>query len=81
MVASLTLVRISPLPWSTLLGFYWAKSLALLLAGHCMVLGHIQQIRCRSNFDISSKPYKDYKTSYMAPDTSTRFSQHAVVLP
>ena len=61
--ASPTLVRISPLPWPALLGFYWAKSLAPLLAGHCMVLGHIQQIRCRSNFAISSKPYQDYKVS------------------
>jgi hypothetical protein len=71
-----TLVRISPLPWPTLLGFYWAKSLAPLLAGHCMVLGHIQQIRCRSNFAISSKPYQDYKASYCLAysDTSTRSS-------
>ena len=62
--ASPTLARICPLPWPTLLGFYWAKFLAPLLAGHCMVLGHIQQIRCRSNFAISSKPYQDYKVSY-----------------
>ena len=74
--ASPTLARICPLPWPTLLGFYWAKSLAPLLAGHCMVLGHIQQIRCRSNFAISSKPYQDYKVSYCLAysDTSTRSS-------
>ena len=82
-LASPTLVRISPLPWPTLLGFYWAKSLAPLLAGHCMVLGHIQQIRCRSNFAISSKPHQGYKVSYCLAysDTSTRFLQHAVVPP
>jgi len=32
--------------------------------GHCVVLGHIQQIRCRSNFAIPSKAYQEYKASY-----------------
>jgi len=30
---------------------------------HCVVLGHIQQIRCRSNFAIPRKAYQGYKAS------------------
>ena len=48
-----------------------------------MVLGRIQQIRCRSDLAISSKPYQDYKVSYCFAysDTPTRFLQHAVAPP
>ena len=56
--ASLALALICPFPWPTLLGFYWAESLAPLLAGHFMAFGRIQQIRCRSIFAISSKTIK-----------------------
>ena len=48
-----------------------------------MLLGRIQQIRCRSDFAISSKRYQDYKVSYCFAysDTPTRFLQHAVAPP
>ena len=50
-----------PLPLSpalAFLGFYWAVLLAPHLAGLCVVVDYIQQIRCRSIIAIAYRHYK-----------------------
>jgi hypothetical protein len=65
--------RLLPLPLRLPLTFSYscpslvlncARSLAPSLPGHCMVLGYIQQIRCRLTFTILTEPYQQYKVSY-----------------